>query len=272
VMRIDAALTAWLALAAVASAQDTSSKQAPAQRPQTLYQKLMAAGNTGGPAPRRDFTGSWAGPLTPSYVDVPPLTPAGEKLFNLNFPDPFSPSSNDPWGVCDPFGFPRSATTETRGISFAQMPGRMVIMTQYGRIWRTVWMDGRELPRNVGAKGGPDTTWYGYSVGHWDGDYTLVVNTTGLDDKTWIDRRGYPHSVDLRVEERYTRLDHDTLDLALTIDDPKIYTKPFVLAKNRFKWIPNQEDEEQLCVPSEAIEYRKLIVVPADQDQAKGKK
>ena len=152
------------------------------------------------------------------------------------------------------------------------MPGRMVIMAQYGRIWRSVWMDGRELPKNVGVKGGPDTTWYGYSVGHWDGDYTLVVSTTGLDDKTWIDRRGYPHSVDLRVEERYTRLDHDTLELTLTIDDPKIYTKPFVIAKNRFKWIPNQEDEEQMCVPSEAIEYRKLIVVPADQDQARGKK
>jgi hypothetical protein len=74
------------------------------------------------------------------------------------------------------------------------------------------------------------------------------------------------------VEERYTRVDHDTLDLTLTIDDPKMYTKPFVLATNRLKWIPNQEDEEQVCVPSEAIEYRKLIVVPADQDKAKGNK
>jgi hypothetical protein len=262
-------LTVLLVFASAAVAQD---KQAPVQRPLTLYQKLEAAGNTGGPAPRRDLLGAWTGPLTPKYVDTPPLTPSGEKLFKLNSPDPFSASSNDPWGTCDPFGFPRSATTETRGIAFSQMPGRMVIMAQYGRIWRSVWMDGRELPKNVGTKGGPDTTWYGYSVGHWDGDYTLVVNTTGLDDKTWIDRRGYPHSVDLRVEERYTRLDHDTLELTLTIDDPKIYSKPFVIAKNRFKWIPNQEDEEQMCVPSEAIEYRKLIVVPADQDRARGKK
>lgn len=272
-MRGDLALVAVLALAPAAVAQQASSKQAaPPQRPQTLYQKLMAAPNTGGPAPRRDLAGTWAGPLTPNYVDAPPLTPAGEKLFKMNTPDPFSPSSNDPWGVCDPFGFPRSATTETRGISFAQMPGRIAIMTQYGRIWRTVWMDGRELPKNIGVRGGPDTTWYGYSVGHWDGDDTLVVNTAGLDDRSWIDRRGYPHSTDLRVEERYTRRDHDTLELTLKIDDPKVYTRPFVLAKNTFKWIPNQEDEEQMCVPSEAIEYRKLIVVPADQDQAKGKK
>jgi len=74
------------------------------------------------------------------------------------------------------------------------------------------------------------------------------------------------------VEERYTRLNHDTLEHTLTIDDPKIYTKPFVLAKNRFMWIPDQEEEEQLCVPSEAMEYLKLIVIPADQDQARGKK
>ena len=263
-MKTRNALAALLALSLVATAQQ--------RRPQTLYQKLEAAHDPGGPAPKRDLTGSWTGPLTPKYVDAPPLTPLGQKLFKANIPDPFSASSNDPWSVCDPLGFPRSDTTETRGMVFAPMPGRMIIMTQYQKIWRSVWMDGRELPKNVGAKGGPDSAWYGYSVGRWDGDYTLVVNTVGLDDRTWIDRRGYPHSVDLRVEERYTRVDHNTLDLTLTIDDPKIYTKPFVLAKNRFYWIPNQEDEEQLCVPSEAIEYKKLIVEPAGQDEAKGKK
>ena len=109
-------LTVLLVFASAGVAQD---KQAPAQRPLTLYQKLEAAGNTGGPAPRRDLLGAWTGPLTPKYVDPPPLTPLGEKLFKLNSPDPFSASSNDPWGTCDPFGFPRSATTETRGIAFA---------------------------------------------------------------------------------------------------------------------------------------------------------
>jgi hypothetical protein len=152
------------------------------------------------------------------------------------------------------------------------MPGRIVIMTQYGKIWRSVWMDGRELPKNAGAKGGPDATWYGYSVGHWDGDYTLVVNTAGVDDRTWLDRRGYPHSLDMKVEERYKRVDHNTLELTVTVDDPKIYTKPFVVAKNRYRWIPNQEEEEQLCVPSEMIDYIKTIAIPAGQDQATGKK
>ena len=267
------ALAAVLALSSVVAAQNTSPGAGqPERRPQTLFQKLEAAGATGGPAPRRDLGGSWTGPLTPQMAVMPPLTPLGQARFKLNIPDPFSPSSNDPWRTCDPLGFPRSATNETRGISFAQMPDRMVIMTQYQKVWRQVWMDGRELPKNVGGKGGPDPRWYGYSVGRWDGDYTLVVNTNGVMDGSWIDRRGYPHSVDMRVEERYTRVNHDTLELTLTIDDPKIYTKPFVLAKNRFRWIPDQEEEEQLCVPSEAMEYLKLIVIPADQDQARGKK
>lgn len=257
---------ALLTLSPFALAQETPSKAAPERRPLTLYQKLEAAGTTGGPAPRRDLSGSWTGPLRPVVSELPPMTPLGQSRFQQNIPDIFSANTNDPWATCDPFGFPRSDLDETRGITFAQLPNRIVIMTEYQKVWRVVWMDGRELPKNIGAKGGPDTTWYGYSVGHWDGEYTLVVETTGVDDRTWLDRRGDPHSADMKVEERFTRINHDTLELTLTIDDPKIYTKPFVLAKNRFKWIPNQEDEEQLCVPSEALEYRKLVVIPAGQD------
>ena len=256
-----------------AVAQQTATKTGKAeQRPLTLYQKLERAGDTGGPAPRRDLSGSWTGPLTPKLGPAPPLTPLGQARFKLNIPDIFSASTTDPWATCDPLGVPRTMTTETRGISFAQMPDRIVVMTEYQKIWRAVWMDGRELPKNIGAKGGPQPTWYGYSVGHWDGDYTLVVNTVGVDDSTWLDRRGYPHSAEMRVEERFTRVSHDVLETTVTVDDPKIYTKPFALATSRFRWIPNQEDEEQLCVPSEAIEYRKLVVVPAGQDQAVGKK
>src|ERR1700687_5510571 len=81
-----------------------------AQRPLTLYQKLLAAGNTGGPAPKRDLTGFLTGPLTPKMEEKPPLTPLGQAQFKQNFPDPFSEKSNDPWATCDPLGFPRSST------------------------------------------------------------------------------------------------------------------------------------------------------------------
>jgi hypothetical protein len=266
------ALAVVLAFSMVAGAQVFSGPGQVDQRPDSLYQRLEKTGGTGGPAPTRDLTGFWTGPLEPKLGQAPPMTALGQTRFKANIPDPFSVHSNDPWGTCDPFGFPRSVTNETRGIAFSPMPDRIVIMSQYQKIWRAVWMDGRPLPKNVGAKGGPEAKWYGYSVGHWDGDHTLVVETNGVDDRSWVDRRGYPHSVDMHVEERYTRLDHNTLELTVTIDDPKIFTKPFVVATNRFKWIPNQDDEEQLCVPSEMISYFNTVALPANQDEVTGKK
>src|SRR5882672_1652524 len=124
------ALIAVLASSSVAVAQEAvAGVNGVPQRPPTLYQKLDSAGGTGGPAPRRDLSGSWAGPLEPKLGDASPMTPLGQARFKLNIPDPFSAHSNDPWGTCDPFGFPRSATNESRGVSFAQMPDRLVIMT-----------------------------------------------------------------------------------------------------------------------------------------------
>ncbi len=101
----------------------------------------------------------------------------------------------------------------------------------------------------------PDARYYGYSTGHWDGDYTFVVDTVGTDDSTWLDSGGHPHSSDLHVIERYERVDHDTLKVSVTADDPKVYAKPFLLGTTIYKWIPDQEFEEQLCIPSEAQAY-----------------
>ena len=136
------------------------------------------------------------------------------------------------------------------------MPGRMLELFQYNRVWREIWTDGRELPKNVGGRAAdaPDPRWYGYSVGQWDGDYSFVVDTVGSDDRSWLDTAGHPHSVDMRVQERYTRLNHNTLEMTITIDDPKAYTKPFVITTSQFKWIPNQELREEI---------RALIHAPA---------
>ena len=100
-----------------------------------------------------DLTGFWNGPLEPKFADKPSLTPLGQSKFKMNIPDPFSAHSNDPWRTCDPFGFPRSATNETRGLAFAPMPQGIVIMTQYSKIWRMVWMDGRPLPKELWNQG-----------------------------------------------------------------------------------------------------------------------
>src|ERR1700730_10699279 len=207
-------LTAALALSSPARSQDTPTTRPGQvdQRPPSVYQKLANSG-PGGPAPVHDLTGFWNGPLEPKFADSPSLSPLGQPKFKMNIPDPF--------------GLPRSATNETRGLAFATMPQGIVIMTQYSKIWRMVWMDGRPLPKNFGTKGGPSSRWYGYSIGHWHGDNALVVETTGVDDTTWIDRRGYPHSVDMHVAERYRRVDGNDLDLTVTINMPKRTPKPF---------------------------------------------
>jgi hypothetical protein len=96
-------------------------------------------------------------------------------------------------------------------------------------------------------------------------DYTFVVNTTGFNENAWADELGHPRSLNARVEERYHRIDHDTLELTVTIDDPKVFTRPFVAMKLVFSWAPTQEFEEQLCVPSEAAEYLSTFTPAADE-------
>jgi hypothetical protein len=106
--------------------------------------------------------------------------------------------------------------------------------------------------------------WYGYSSGHWEGDHTLVIDTVGSNDASWVDKAGYAHSVDMRVQERYDRIDHNHLMATIIVSDPAIFTQnPFVLAKNEYRWIPDQEAEEQMCVPSEMIRYMKMIANPS---------
>jgi len=195
----------------------------------------------------------------------------GQELFNERKSlGKFSPAgTNDPFvRTCDPLGFPRADIDEIRGISFATMPDRIVVLYQFQQAWREIWMDGRELPKNAGApeKGAPDPRYFGYSVGHWEGDNMLVVDTTGLDDRSWLDRDGHPHTVQAHVRERYTRTDHNNLEVTITVDDPKIYTKPFSLGTVYFKWIPNQIFDERLCIPSETIEYLKSVGDPAGSD------
>jgi hypothetical protein len=169
--------------------------------------------------------------------------------------------TNDAFATCDPMGIPRSVLYETRGISFEHVPRRTIELFQYGRTWREIWTDGRKLPTNVGASGTDtsDPRYYGYSVGTWADDYTFVVTSTGFNEDIWANELGHPRSMNAKVEERYRRIDHDNLEVTVTIDDPKSYTKPFEVMKQVYTWAPQQEFEEQLCIPSEAIAYRETF-------------
>ena len=249
----------WASFAS-AQAQDDETIHVP--KTKTLFEKLMAENKSSAPAPKRDLNGAWTGPVAFIGQNFPPYTALGAERAKLNKSEPVYhlANTNDPLMTCDPLGFPRNIINETRGMRFAQLPDRMIILYQYQRAWREIWTDGRELPKSIDTKDGAPSRWYGYSVGHWDGEYTFVIDSVGMDDRTWLDTSGHPHSADMRVQERYTRVDHDSLHMSIRIDDPKTYISPFEeLTDVTFKWIPNQELEEQLCVPSEAISYMDII-------------
>lgn len=265
----------WMLMAVVAILGPASVARAQGAGQAAAQAKKAPAG----PAPKHDISGVWAGPVIPHREPVAPMTAWGQEIFNQA--KPFGGladrsvgvgASNDPMITCDPLGFPRNVLWETRGLEFEQTPNKMLELFQYQRVWREIWTDGRPLPSNVGDdsnSNAPDPRWYGYSIGHWSDDYTFVIETTGLDERSWVDESGHPHSVSAHVEERYRRVDHDTLELTVTIDDPKAYTKPFEILKQNFHWNPKQEFEEQMCVPSEAEEYMKVIAAPAAKSEQK---
>jgi hypothetical protein len=196
------------------------------------------------------------------------LTPLAQKIMEERKPvGRVGPgATNDPTGkYCDPTGFPQNITTEGRAMSIATIPpNRVVMLYQYQQVWREIWTDGRKLPTDFGdSKDSLDPTFEGYSVGHWEDDYNFLVDTTGLDERTWSDRNGTPHSVNAIVHEHWTRMDHNNLKLTVTVEDPKMYVKPYSLGTFNYKWNPNQKMNEWFCVPSETIKYVSEQAEPA---------
>ena len=243
-------------------------------RAQTAAPHQPAAANSqkAAPAPRRDLTGIWGvddkirleGILPAGVKSHAPFTALGEEIANKIYKPGDGPRRvpiglvNDPLDGCDPAGFPRNLLFELRPFQVVQTRNRILILYQYQRVWRVIWTDGRELPKD------PDPSWYGYSVGKWEDDYTFVVETVGTDERTWLDNAGDPHSSELRVEERYHRVNRDILELTVKIDDPKIYTEPW-LGRDKFPltWMPSDTDiVEMICAPSEAEEYKKVMANP----------
>ena len=124
-------------------------------------------------------------------------------------------------------------------IKIVQTPGNIVILYEAYNHFRQVFMDGRALPKDA------QPTWMGYSVGKWEGD-TLVVDSNGFNDQTWLDDGGHPHTEALRVTERFRRPDFGHIDLQLVVEDPKAYTKPWG-ATLRLNLHPQDELIENIC-------------------------
>ena len=193
-------------------------------------QEQSSAGTVVSPFDPRDLTGTWVSDSSAVTEDAPPMTPEGEERIKENIPTrPTHPYhralqdpglSNDPTFECNPRGFPRITNENERMFEFIHLRDRLLQLFQRGRTLRELWTDGRELPSGENLDNiGP--SWYGHSVGEWQGD-EFVVNTVGLDDRAWLDFHGYVKSFEARIEEHYRRVGADTIEGRKTLYYPKV--------------------------------------------------
>jgi hypothetical protein len=197
-----------------------------------------------GPTPRLpdghvDLSGVWngGGPIGDVSQGLEPgekieMTPAGQKIFDSR------ESKDDPEANCLPTGIPRIAPYPWR---IVQQGNTHIFFLFEGNIhsFRQIFLNQSKHPDD------PDPTWYGHSIGKWDGD-TMVVDTVGFNDKFWFDFRGHPHTEQLHTIERYTRTDLGTLVNETEIIDPGAYVHPFKI-KFTATLRPNEELMEYIC-------------------------
>ena len=124
-----------------------------------------------------------------------------------------------------------------------QTPASIAMLYEQDTTFRQIFIDGRKLPAD------PQPSWLGYSVGKWDGD-TLVVDTAGFNDRSWLDAFGHPHSQAMRVTERFHRRDFGHMEVQITVDDPTMYTKPFSI-KIEQRLLPDTDLIESICMENE---------------------
>src|SRR3984885_7689008 len=175
-----------------------------------------------------DLTGLWAIPVDTAVgniaarnvgdlkpADIQPWAQALLRQRSANF------AKDNPRYRCLPEG-PGYSTGAGGMKRFLQTPAMIAILSE-DLTYRQIFMDGRALETN------PNPSWMGYSVGHWDGD-TLVVESSGFNDRTWLDHDGHPHTDALRTTERYRRRDFGNLDVDVTFSDPGVYNRPWTVS------------------------------------------
>jgi hypothetical protein len=168
-----------------------------------------------------------------------PLRPAAAELLKERLA---SQGKTDPVAHCKPTGVPAIATIPLPS-KIIQMPRLVLVLYEENTVFRQIFLDGRKLSDD------PQPRWMGYSTGEWVGD-TLVVETVGFNEHTWLDRMGHPHTANLRVTERFRRRDVGHLDIEVTIDDPGAYTKPITYTVKQ-ALLPDDELFEYFCSENE---------------------
>jgi hypothetical protein len=148
-----------------------------------------------------------------------------------------------PTARCLPQGIPRDDLFNYLPYKIVQNPETIVFLYELDGMYRQIYTDGRRFRLD------PQPSWLGYSVGRWEGD-TLVVDAAGFNDKSWLDTTGHPHSEEMRLQERFHRRDFGHMDLSVTINDPKMYTKPFTVKVSQVL-IPDSDVLENVCNENE---------------------
>ena len=217
-----------------------------------------------GPDGHPDLSGVWDTRIASPRIPAPEITstdgPPVATFFDVgrNVPGglPFTPwaaelrrqrmashDEDNPDAHCLPLGF-MQLHTHSQPREIVQTPSTILIAYEANYGLRQIFTDGRSLPASD-----PEPWWYGYSVGRWDGD-TLVVDTTGLRDDGWLDVAGAPFTSQAHVTERFRRVNYGRLEIDVTIDDPKAYTKPWTVRVNQ-RLLPDQELIEFICNENE---------------------
>ena len=195
-----------------------------------------------------DFNGVWSGGgpvadigtqggLKRGYLESI-MTPAAKAIFATRT------EAQDPYNYCMPAGVPRMAADFAwRLVQYPTIKPTHIFLLYEGNMhsFRQIFMDGRKHPED------PTPTWFGHSIGRWEGD-TLVVDTIGFNDKFWFDRRGHPHTEQLHTIERWTRPEFTKLTRVVTIDDPGAYTRPFDVTFSADLGSPDSEILEYICI------------------------
>jgi hypothetical protein len=194
------------------------------------------------PDGKPDLSGLWRNP-DGKYLDnvaadgiVVPFQPWAAALYKdrqENF------SKDRPSGRCLPHGIPDAMLVPATPFKIVQTPGVSLILYENQGHYRQVFTDGRGFPKEM------ESTWLGYSIGKWEGD-TFVVETRGLNDQTYLDDGGHPHSEAYHAVERFRRRDFGHMDIQFTIDDAKAYTRPWNVTIH-FELFPDNEIMESVC-------------------------
>jgi hypothetical protein len=231
-----AAAAAAVALVCLTPASSIAQNQAGTVGPGAAAQRKDNAPK--GPAPKMpdgkpDFSGVW-NPTNFVAMGQPSLQPWADALYKERRANL---SKDDPEGHCLPAGVPRISPFPMK---LVQTPS-LVVMLEEGNVhsYRQFFLDGRGHPKDQ------DSLWMGDSVAKWDGE-TLVVDTIGLNDKTWLNGQGLPHSDQLHVTERYQRPDSGHLSVDITLDDPKAFTKPHTFNRT-YALLTDWEIHEYVC-------------------------